>query len=325
MAVQLLNEKYSSKVEEVVLGATAAEGGTRTSTIKLGGETTMPFLHFEGGVPNPPAVGMEIYDIVPAWPDNVLKYFSDVVNDPAAWAKKCVDEYGAQCIHLKLLSSDPDRENASTAEQCVVTVKSVLAAVGVPLIVSGSGMNDEKDNEVLTAVAEATSGENILFGFAEQENYKSLVAACMVHKHSIISRSPLDINICKQLNILITEMGLQSSRIIIDPTSSGLGYGVEYAYSIIERARLGALQGDKMLAMPIIAFAGHESWRAKESYAPEADFPGWGNEAERAPLWEAGTAAALLQSGTQLVIMRHPEAVNLVKKNIAELMESNAY
>ncbi len=161
----------------------------------------------------------------------------------------------------------------------------------------------------------------MLIGVAEQENYKSLTAACMVHKHNIIAQSPIDINICKQLNILITEMNLPANRIVIDPTIAAVGYGLEYGYSIMERARNGALQGDNMLAMPMIGNVGYEVWRIKEANSSIEDFPGWGLQEPRGILWEATTAVALLQGGMNILVMRHPKAAALVKESIAELMQ----
>ncbi|MGF7186706.1 acetyl-CoA decarbonylase/synthase complex subunit delta [Desulfitispora alkaliphila] len=317
MAVNLVKEKYSSKVGELVLGATKEEGGTRSHTVTVGGDATLPFLHFEGEVKNRPIVALEVQDIVPAWNDVLKKPFEGVMDKPGDWAKKCV-EYGADVIYLKLDGAHPDRGDKSK-EDCVAVVKEVLEAVGVPLIVVGCGV-EEKDNDVLTAIAEATTGENLLIGLAEEENYKSLTAACMVHKHSIIARSPLDINICKQLNILINEMNLPLNRIAIDPMIGGLGYGIEYAYSIMERARLGSLQNDKMLAMPMICTVGYEAWRAKEANASEEEFPQWGDLETRGIAWEAMTAASLLQAGASILLLRHPESLAKVKKNIDELM-----
>lgn len=323
MAVERIKEKYSSRVGEVVLGATAEQGGTRSHTITVGGETTLPFLHFEGEMPNRPVIALEITDCVPPWNDALKKHYADVLDDPAAWARKCVEEYGADLVYMTLLSADPEGDNAPP-DDCAKAVKSVLGAVGVPLIVSGCG-NDEKDNEVMPVIAEAASGENLLLGTATQDNYKTLTAACMVHKHSIIAQSPIDINICKQLNILITEMNLPVSRIVIDPTAAALGYGIEYVYSIMERIRLGALGGDKMLSMPVICKVGYEVWRTKEANAPLSEFPGWGEQEERAIMWEAVNAAALLQAGAHILVMRHPEAARLARKHIDQMMVSNAF
>lgn len=319
MPVQVLKDRNTSKVAAVTLGATKEQGGTRTHTVRVGGEASLPFLHFEGEMPNKPIIAMEVIDRVPEeWNDEVKKALAGVIDNPAAWAKKCVEEWGADIIFLKLQSADPELGNSSV-EKCIKTVKDVLAAVGVPIAVVGCGI-DEVDNKVIAAVAEACVGENLLLGLATQENYNTIVAACMVHKHTVIAQSPLDINICKQLNILISEMGLPLDKIIIDPSIGGLGYGIEYAYSIQERGRLGSLQGDKMLAMPVLGTIGFEAWKAKEANVGVSEFPGWGEQAERGILWEAMTASALLQAGIDILVMRHPEAVQLVKKNIDDLM-----
>lgn len=323
MPIEVLKEKYSSRIREVVLGATPEQGGTRTHTITIGGDSTLPFLHFEGEVPHRPVVAVEVLDLVPEWSPALTKYYADVLDNPAAWAKKAVEEYGADLIYLKLQSADPELGDR-TPEQCAQTVKDVLAAVGVPLIVVGCG-NDEKDNQVMPVVAEAAAGENLLLGIATQDNYKTLTAACMVHKHNIIAQSPIDINICKQLNILITEMNLPPDRIVIDTSIGALGYGIEYSYSIMERTRLGGLTGDKMLAMPVFCNVGYEVGRTKEFNASVDEFPGWGPQEERAIVWEAVTATTLLQAGGHIIVMRHPEAIKLVKRNIDALMQKNSF
>ncbi len=325
MAVEILKEKYRSQVREVVLGATSAEGGTRSHTIKVGGEAALPFLHFEGETPNRPVVAMEVWDIVPEdWPASLKAYFEDVYHDPAAWAKKCVEVYGADLIALRFKSADPDIKDSS-AEDCIATLKKVLAAVGVPLIVYGCGKAD-KDNTIMGPLAEAAEGENLLLGVAEAENYKAVASAAMAYKHSIIAQSPIDINIAKQLNILISEMSTPLlDRIVIDPTIAALGYGLEYSYSIMERARFGALNGDRMLAMPMIGNVGNEVWVKKEASISAEEQPGWGDQAERSMAWEATTAMALLQAGMDILVMRHPRAVELIKEAIDDLMQDNSY
>ena len=325
MAVEILKEKYRSKVGEVVLGATKDEGGTRSHTITVGGESALPFLHFEGEIPNRPVVAMEVWDINPEeWNDCFKEYFGDVYSDPAAWAKKCVEEYGADLIQIRLKGADPDLADKSP-EDCAEVVKKVLEAVGVPVIVIGSG-KAEKDAKIYTPIAEACAGENLLMGVAELEDYKAVTSACMANNHNVIAQSPIDINICKQLNILISEMSpAMAKRIIIDPTVAALGYGIEYSYSIMERARNGALQGDKMLAMPMIGNAGFESWRIKEANIPEEEQPAWGEQEERGILWETTTAMAYLQSGIDILVMRHPEAVRVIKGNIDDLVKDNSY
>ncbi|NPV54276.1 MAG: acetyl-CoA decarbonylase/synthase complex subunit delta [Firmicutes bacterium] len=319
MAVEILKERWTGKVREVTIGAKKDAGGTRASVVTLGGATGLPFLHFEGTMPNPPGLALEVFDMVPEeWPATLVEPYKDVLGNPVEWAQKCVEEYGADLVLIRLVSADPDLKNSSP-DDAVKTVTAVRDAVGVPLIVVGCG-DPDKDNQVMPAVGEALAGENCLLGIAKQENYKSLVATCMVNKHNIIAQSPLDINICKQLNILITEMGLPAENIVIDPMSGALGYGIEYCYSIMERVRLGSLQGDKMLAMPVVIFAGQEAWRAKEAKETEDAFPEWGPETMRGPLWEMMTASTLLQAGADLIVLRHPLALEKLREHIAGLM-----
>jgi acetyl-CoA decarbonylase/synthase complex subunit delta len=324
MPVEIYKDKFTGTVREVILGATKEQGGTRAYTVKLGGSSTLPFLFYEGEMPNRPVIAMEVWDIKPDWCSAFEPYYGDVWNDPAAWAKKA-EKYGADVIYLRLRGADTELENSKSPADCAKVVKDVLAATGVPLMVEGPGQ-PEKDNDVLQAVAEAAAGENIALGVAEKDNYRGIAAAAMMGKHCIIGRSPVDINILKQLNIMITEMGVPIDKVINDPLTGGLGYGIEYSYSIMERARWGALIGDKLMALPVVCLAGPEAWRAKEPNAANEDAgPGWGDQKDRGIMWEAMTAAALLQAGGDLVLMRHPEAVKMVKKQIDVLMVPNKY
>jgi len=250
-------EKWASKVSEVTIGATDKEGGTRSSVIKVGGATTLPFLHFEGVIPNPPAIAMEVWDMEPPdWPAVLKKPFGDVLGDPVEWAKKCVNEYRANFLCLRLASTSPDTKNSSP-EEATRTVKRVLGAVSVPLMIIGCNQA-EKDTEIIPPVSEAAKGENCLVGIAVQANYKTITAACQSGGHSIIAESPIDINLAKQLNILISDMGFPLERIVMHPATGALGYGLEYTYSIMERSRLAALQGDRMMSMPMVNFVGQE-------------------------------------------------------------------
>jgi acetyl-CoA decarbonylase/synthase complex subunit delta len=319
VALELVKESWTGKINAVTIGATSAEGGTRTSVVTVGGEATMPFLHFEGEMPNRPVIAMEVLDMEPEdWPEVLTEPFSDVLSDPAAWAKKCVEEYKADTICLTLLSAHPDWGDTS-AEHAVEIVKAVLEAVGVPLIIWGPD-NVEKMNEVIPRCSQAASGENCLIGTASQDNYKTVAAACIADKHKLITESPLDINIAKQVNILVSDMGFDLNNAVLYPTNGGLGYGLEYSYSIMERARLAAFGGDRMLALPIVNIVGREAWRAKESKAPESEQPRWGPESERGPMWEAMTAVGCLQSGADILVMRHPRAVASVRETIDKLM-----
>lgn len=313
--MELHKEKWTNAVSIVTLGASKEEGGTRTSTVRAGGQNTLPFYYFEGSMPNLPVIAMEVLDKpIPDAPPALEAEFKDVWNDPGAWAKKCVEKHGAQMISLRLLSAHPDEGNTG-AQEAKASVRKVLNAVGVPIIIKGPGVID-KDNEVLPAASEEAKGERALLGSAVQDNYKTLVASAMADGHCIIGESPIDINIAKQVNILLTDMGFPSDRIVMDPTTGGLGYGLEYSYSIMERARLAALGGDKVLGCPFLSFIGHESWRAKEA---KADNPAWGDLMKRGPMWEAVGAMAFLQAGADILVMRHPHAVSLIRKAIEEL------
>ncbi|MGE5307836.1 MAG: acetyl-CoA decarbonylase/synthase complex subunit delta [Deltaproteobacteria bacterium] len=319
MAVELMKEKWQGKVLGVEIGATKEKGGTRSSVLSLGGQSCLPFLYEEGEMPHKPAVAFEVWDTAPAdWPKELADQFSDVSGDPAAWAQKCVQKFGAKAICLRLQGAHPDTGNRSPDEEAKILQK-VLKAVAVPLIVQGCG-DDEKDNALFPVISEAAKGERLLIGSAVQDNYKTLVAACLADGHDIIAESPIDVNIAKQLNILITDMGLAPEKIVINPTVGALGYGLEYAYSIMERCRLSALSGDKMLAMPFIGFIGQEAWRAKEAKSGEQEFPGFGSQKERGIAWEAVTAAALLQAGCDLLVMRHPKAVEETVRYIEAMM-----
>jgi acetyl-CoA decarbonylase/synthase complex subunit delta len=315
-----VRETYSGRINTVTIGATAAEKGTRTRVVKIGGHTTIPFLHFEGET-NPPAVAFEVPDSPPdpgEWPEAALEPYRDVMNDPVAWAKKCVEEYKADLICVRLLSTHPDRGNAPP-EKARDTLLAIREAVGVPLMVWGSD-DDPKDNQVMPVVSQALAGERCLLGMARQENYKTLTASCLADGHDIIGLSPLDINIAKQVNILISDMGFPAERIVMYPTTGALGYGLEYTYSIMERGRLAALAGDRMMAMPVLCVVGAESWRAKEAKASDGEVPTWGPAKERGPLWEAVTAVSFLQAGADIVLLRHPRAAESVRATLGKLM-----
>lgn len=312
--------KWVGSLNEVVIGATKEEGGTRTSKVTVGGEKTLPFLGYEGSTNNRPVVAMEIWDREPEdWPNPLMEALGDAVKSPAEWAKKCVEEFGAEMICLKLMGTHPDFGNASPQSAAAV-VKSVLAATGVPLIIWGCDHN-EKDNEVLPRCSEAAKGEKCLIGAVKEDNYKTLVSFCLADGHSLIGLSPIDINIAKQVNILVSEMGYPLDRVVMYPTTGALGYGLEYVYSIQERSRVAALGGDKMMSMPVICMVGQESWRAKEAKASAEEAAGWGDENTRGLFWEIATATALLQAGSDIMVMRHPAAMTAIKNVINKLVK----
>jgi len=320
MATQLMLEKWSGQVSVVTVGATKEEGGSRSHVIKIGGQKTLPFLFPEGEIPNRPEVAFEVWDTDPVdWPQELRKPFGTCLSDPIAWAEKCVNEYKARILCIKLQGSHPDFGNKSVSDEKRL-IELILKKVSVPLIIVGSG-DDAKDNLVLPACCEAAKGERCLMGSVLQDNYKTLVAGVLADGHNLIAESPIDINIAKQLNILVSDMGLPLERIVINPTIGALGYGLEYAYSIMERARLAALSGDKTVASPFICFVGQESWRAKEARAAVSEFPSWGPESERGVIWEILTTTALIQAGADLLVMRHPKAVEKINIYIDRLMK----
>ena len=318
VSTEIPTEKWAGKVREVTLGATATEGGTRTRTVTVGGETSLPFLHFEGEFPHPPAIAIEVQDGYPSdWSTTLLNAWGDVANDPAAWAKKA-EEAGADIIMLKLRGEDADG-NQTTPTQVAETVKNVLGATGLPLIILGPGQA-ELDNELLIAAAEAAAGERVALGLCEDKNYRTIAAAALAHDQLVVASSPIDVNIAKQINILLTDMAIRLDRILMDPTTGALGYGIEYTYSVMERLRLAALQGDRMTQQPMFCLTGQESWRQKESKAGEGVPEEWGDFEKRGITWEVLTGTTLLHAGADIVLIRHPESVKQVREAIGKLI-----
>ena len=312
-------EKWAGAISTLVLGATREEGGTRTSKVTVGGSSTLPFMRFEGAATSRPAVAIEVWDTPPDdWPAPLTDVWGSALKTPADWARKAVEEFGADLICLKLAGTHPDFGD-KTPDEAAAVVKSVLKAVGVPLIIWGCD-NDEKDNNVLPRCSQAAAGERCLLAAATEDNYKTLVASCQADGHALIGLSPIDINIAKQINILVSEMGFPLDRVVMYPTTGALGYGLEYTYSIQERGRLAALGGDKMMSLPVICMVGQESWRAKEARASAEEQPTWGDAATRGIFWELATAVSLLQAGSDIMVMRHPKAAVALKEKITSLV-----
>ncbi|MDD5748274.1 MAG: acetyl-CoA decarbonylase/synthase complex subunit delta [Actinomycetota bacterium] len=311
MPFEIIKETTESKIHEVPLG---------TGEVKVGGENALPFHFWEGEIPNRPLIAVEVYDNNPEdWSPVVLEPLKDVKSDPALWAKKAQDEWGADLIALKLKSTDPKGENGP-ADEAAKTAKAVVDAVSIPVIIYGSE-DAEKDGEVMKAVASATEGKNAVLGPALEDNYKTIGAAALGYKQTVAAKTPIDVNLAKQLNILLSNLGVDIGSILIDPTTGALGYGLEYSYSVMERLKLAALrQNDGMTQMPLIGDVGIEAWKAKEAKAPAAEQPQWGDESKRAVLWEILTAVALLMAGADIVIMRHPDAIKTVRKVIDTLL-----
>lgn len=313
MAFTPPKESYQGKVYTVDIGIPP-------KIVTFGGENVLPFHGFEGKIPNPPVIAYEIQDIPPDdWPETLRKPFQDVSGDPVSWALYCQNNLGAKVIALRLIGTHPDGKDRSP-EEAAKCVKDVISAIDLPLIILGSN-HSEKDAVVLIAAAEASKDRNCIIGKAQESNYKTIAAAAMANKHKLIAMSELDINLSKQLNILITQMGFDRERIVIDPMCSALGYGIEYTYSVMERIRLAALvQNDVTMQQPILGDIGMYVWKVKETQAKEEDVPQWGSLEERAIAWEAVTAMALLLAGANILIMRHPKAIEAVESVIEELV-----
>jgi acetyl-CoA decarbonylase/synthase complex subunit delta len=311
-------EKWAGTIRPVTVGATAGEGGTRSKAAALGGQATLPFLSFEGKAPNAPLVAVEVWNRNPGdeWSAALTQAWGDALNDAALWAK-AAEEAGADLICLRFFQTDA-AGNKITGAAARAALRCVLEATKLPVIALGPGQA-ELDNDVLVACAEEGAGEKLLLGPCEDKNYRTIVAAAMANGHLVTAKTPMDVNLAKQLNILIHDMGMPMERIVIDPTTGALGYGIEYGYSVMERLRLAALQGDGMTQQPMLVTPGEEAWRAKEARAAEGVPASWGDLASRAVNWETMTAGALIESGADVVVLRHPETVRRIKQMIGAL------
>jgi acetyl-CoA decarbonylase/synthase, CODH/ACS complex subunit delta len=317
MAIPDVKEKWTAKINEVTIGATKEEGGTRGKTVTVGGQTTLPFLTFEGEIPHPPVIAGYVADTPPDWPDLLKNDIGSEVNNPAEWAQKSVEEFGVDLISLRMVGADPAGNDASP-ENCAKVVEDVLKAVDVPLIIWGCG-DDEKDNAVLPECSQAAKGENCLIGSAKETNYMTVLAICKADKHKIISEAPVDINIGKQVNILLQDGGFDLKDVVMFQTTAALGYGFDYVYTILERARGAGLKGDNLMNMPQICDVGGEVWRIKEATVDEDILPGWGKLEKRGPMWEATCASVYLQAGSDILIMAHPEAMKITRATLEGL------
>ncbi len=314
MAFEIPTLNYAGKIKEITLG-------TGPGAVTVGGQTSFPFYLFEGAMPNQPKIAMEVFDHKPDdWAEAALEPFKDVLDNPAAWAKKNVKEYGADMIALQLRSIDPNGLNRG-ADEAVKVAKSVIEAVDVPVILWGVA-NAEKDTEVLRAICEQCDGKNLAIGPVEEADHKQIGAGAIAYKHTVIASSPIDVNLAKQLNILLGNLGVPANKILVDPTTGALGYGLEYSYSVMERDMMAALtQEDEKLQYPIICNVGLETWKIKESKIKEQEDPHLGDEKKRGILIECVTAMSMLLAGASVLILRHPESVKLVRKMINNLVK----
>ena len=313
MAFEIPKQPYSGKIGETTIG-------TGSTAVTLGGQDSYPFHLFEGQMPNPPKIAMEVWDYDPSkeWPAAAVEPFKDVISSPEAWAKKCVEEYGADIIVLQLKSTDPNGMDRRPEEAAEVA-KKVVDAVQVPVVCWGTA-NNQKDEEVLKIISERGQGMNLALSPVEEGNHKGVGASALGYGHTIVASSPIDVNLAKQLNILLGNLGVQSDRIVVDPTTGGLGYGLEYSYSVMERIRMAALtQEDEKLQIPMISNIGNEIWKCKEAGQSLEEAPTLGDPERRAILMETTAAVSYLLGGADVTILRHPESVRIVRAFI-ELM-----
>lgn len=318
MGFEIPREKFQGRIREVVIGATAEQGGTRSKKVVVGGSNGLAFHRFESEAPNRPVIVMDVVDTVRLVPDAIQSVLGPLASQPVEWARKCEKEWGADVLLLKLQSANPEEENRSI-EECEALVKEVAKSVSLPLMIYGCGV-EEKDAKLMEAVSNAMRGERVFLGLAEEKAYKSITAAAMANGHGIVAFSNLDINLAKQMNILLLDFGMKPENILIDPLMAALGMGLEYSYSVIERLRLGALSGDPVLQMPIICDCSC-AWNVPEA---TEENPSKGPAGKRGVWWEALTAYSALVAGADLVVVRHPESVQMIRRAVDNLMQGGA-
>ena len=304
-------QDYSGAIREVVLG-------NGDNTVTVGGSEVLPFHLFEGKMPHEPLIAMEVQDIKPDnWPATLTQYFDDVMDNPVAWAQKCVNEYNADALNIYLIGTDPNGENRSSAD-AAKDAAAIIEAVDVPIIVWGCG-NNEKDTDTLREVTSIIGDKKVCLAPLEDANYRAIGATAMAFQHPMVAASPIDVNLAKQLNILLENLGVNLETVLMDPSIGALGYGIEYTYSVMERIRIAALtQKDEKLQVPIICNLGREVWKTKEVGLASDDV--LGDQERRGIMMEAMTASCMMVAGGEVLIMRHPKAINMTKSLIKGLM-----
>lgn len=313
MAFKMSVQKYSGKISEVEIGS-----GERA--IKIGGENILPFYNFDGQQVNTQKIGVEMLDVYPQhWTEEVKNLYKDVADNSVKWAKHIEENIEPDFICLRLEGADPNGLD-KTPEECAELAKEIVSNISLPVVIAGCG-NHEKDTKVFEKVAQAVDGYNCLFMSATEENYKGVGAAAgMAYNHKVGAESSVDINLAKQLNVLLTQLGVKQENIVMNVGCSAVGYGYEYVASTMDRIRLAALgQNDKTLQMPIITPVCFESWNVKESVASIEDEPAWGCKEARGISIEISTAASALAGGANAVVLRHPKSVETIKTLVSEL------
>lgn len=299
---------YPAQISQVQIGASNKEGGTRRNTIKIGGEKCPAFCRFEYKTPNRPVVALDVFDLLPPLPKTIKDYYKDVLEDQVAWINKCVGEYGADLATLHLLSTDPSTKN-TPATEAAKFVDKILDVVDVPLMIGGSG-DPIKDLEVFSEVAKVAKGEKLVLASATIDmELEKLAKVVVENNQNIIALAFLDMNQVKQLNRKLMDGGVTKDQLITDPSTGGLGYGIEYTFSMMERMRLAGLMGDEAMQVPI-SCAATNGWAAREAWMKTEE---WGPREFRGPLWEAVTGILGLFAGADLFMMMHPLAARILR------------
>jgi acetyl-CoA decarbonylase/synthase, CODH/ACS complex subunit delta len=310
-------ETYQGRICEVQLGATKNEGGTRGKSLVVGGEKSPAYYLFENPTPHSPVIALDVFDMKIPLAKPVKMHVEEVLDDPAAWAKLAVDKFGADMITLHLVSADPLLKNTSPKE-AAQTVERVLQAVDVPIAIGGCG-HPQKDTEVFEKVAEVAAGERVLISSITLDMDVERCATILKrYGHVALAFTAMDLNHARELNRKLYEF-LPKEQIIMDTTTAALGYGFEYAFTVMERARLSALMGDEELQHPLSSGTTN-AWAAREAWMKMT--PEWGPRELRGPLWETVTALTLLLAGVDVFMMMHPAAVRTLKETLNRLSES---
>ncbi|MBT0160068.1 CO dehydrogenase/acetyl-CoA synthase subunit delta [Candidatus Bathyarchaeota archaeon A05DMB-2] len=308
-------ETYPGKIVEVKLGATKAEGGTRGRTITIGGETSPPFYTFERPTVHPPVVTLDVFDMEVPLSKAVKMHVKDVIGDPVAWAKLAVDKFGADMVTVHLISIDPLLKNA-TPKDAVKTIEEITQAVDVPLVIGGCG-DPVKDADVFEEIAETFAGERFLISSITADmDVERCAKFVKKNGHVALSFTPMDLNLARELNRRLYDF-LGKEDIVMDLTTAALGYGLDYAFTNMERARLAGLMGDVELAHPMSSGTTN-AWAAREAWLKMG--AEWEPRELRGPLWEVTTALTLLLAGVDLFMMMHPAAVKTLKDVTAHLV-----
>ena len=310
---------YTGEIAEVQIGATAKDGGTRKNSIKIGGEKCPPFYKFECQTPNRPVVALDVFDSLPPLPKTIKNYYRDVMDKHAEWINKSVYEYGADLVTLHLVSTDPSVPNSTSPKDAAKSVEKILDQVDVPLMIGGSG-DPAKDTEVFAEVAKVAKGEKIVLASATVDMDLEKVANIVSENdQNLVALAFLDINQVKELNSKLLDSGINKTQLITDPSTGGLGYGIEYTFSMMERMRLAGLMGDPIMQIPI-SCAATNGWAAREAWVKEDS---WGPREYRGPIWEAVTGIMGLFAGADLFMMMHPLAAQILKKT-SEILSKQA-